>query len=274
MAGDPVDCYARHGPLTDPGPHSGALDGLPVGVGPLVDTVQGLLIHDAGLHLYGLTVADFAGASRATRPVSERLAAALGRGALTDRRPPVERIFGTCRDYALLLTAFLRHQGVPARVRCGFARYFRPGFHEDHWICEHWLAGDRRWARADAQMDAAHRARLGIDWDITDLPDGMFLTAGEAWRLVRTGAADPAGFGHGSVGGEWFIRVNLARDLLALGKQEVSDWDSWRDAAPASPRLDDGARSWCDAVAVAGGQVDRNPDAVTTGAGRMEPFWR
>ena len=37
-------------------------------------------------------------------------------------------------------------------------------------------------------------------------------------------------FGHGDGTGEWFVRVNLARDWLSLGKREVSPWDTWRDA--------------------------------------------
>lgn len=248
---DDLKPYTAHGPWTDPGPHVAKLDGLPDDVTALVETVQRLLIHDSGLQLYGLTAADFAGASRATRPVAERLAV-LGPGPLTETRAPADRIFGTCRDYALMLASFLRHKGVPARVRCGFARYFRAGQYADHWICERWLPAGRRWARADAQLDAAHRAALGIDFDIADLPAGAFLTAGEAWRLMRTGAAEASAFGHGEARGAWFMRVNLARDLLAVSGHEVSDWDRWRDTPAEDRNLDDGALAWCDAAAAAG----------------------
>jgi len=266
MTGAPHD-YAIHGPWTDPGPHAEALDALPAGTGPLVETVQGLLIHDAGLHLYGLTAADFAEASRATRPVSERLAEARAGGSLTSPRAPRDRAFGTCRDYALLLTAFLRHRGVPARVRCGFASYFRAEGHADHWICEYRTAGDR-WARADAQLDGPHRRELGIGFDILDMPDGAFLTAGEAWRQVRAGAADPAAFGHGDACGEWFMQVNLARDLLALGKQEVSDWDFWRAVPAARRELDAAARAWCDEIADRAARVD-----TARAASILKPYW-
>lgn len=277
MAGDPQRWYADHGPLTDPGPHAAALDDLPDTVGALMETVQGLLIHDAGLHLYGLSPDDFRTASRETRPVSERLATALARGRPSEARAPLDRIFGTCRDYALMLTAFLRHKGVPARVRCGFATYFRAGFHADHWVCEHWLARDRRWARADAQLDMPHRTHLGIALDIADLPEDAFLTAGEAWRRLRSGAAAPASFGHGAAAGAWFVQVNLARDLLALTRREVSTWDGWRDAPAGSRPLDDAARTWCDAVAAATGKLDATPDGIDAlraiAAARLRPFW-
>jgi len=277
MTADSQRWYASHGPLTDPGPELETLDALPNSIEALVETVQGLLIHDAGLHLYGLTTDDFAGASRETRPVSERLRM-LARVPLSGTRVPADRIFGTCRDYALMLAAFLRHLGVPARVRCGFAAYLDAGRWPDHWVCEYWRADDRRWAFADAQLDEPHRAHLDIDFNPADLPDGAFRTAGEAWRLVRIAAADPSSFGHGTACGEWFMRINLARDLLALGKREVSEWDRWRDAPPESHPLDDVARSWCDAVAAAADGVDRDlgtvlspPPGVAT---RLAPFWR
>jgi hypothetical protein len=264
--------YASHGPWTDPGPHSAAIDALPTGVGSVVETVQGLLIHDAGLQLYGLGKDDFAGASRETRPVAERLAAALSAGPLSQARAPRDRAFGTCRDYALMTTALLRHRGVPARVRCGFATYFRSVPFADHWICERWT-GDR-WARTDAQLDAPHQASLAIGFDPSDMPNGAFLTAGEAWTLVHGGAADPADFGLGEARGEWCLRINLARDLLALGKHEVSPWDGWRAVRPEIRPLDADARAWCDAVAEAAAAVDRDPEPLAALAERCPaPFW-
>ncbi len=70
MIGVPADRYRRQGPLTDPGTYSAALDRLPEDAGSLIEIVQGLMIHDASLHLYGLSIADFANASRSTRPRS------------------------------------------------------------------------------------------------------------------------------------------------------------------------------------------------------------
>ena len=36
-------------------------------------------------------------------------------------RPSELRLVGNCRDYALLISAFLKELGVPARARCGCA---------------------------------------------------------------------------------------------------------------------------------------------------------
>ncbi|WP_456781864.1 transglutaminase domain-containing protein [Bradyrhizobium sp. USDA 3315] len=38
----------------------------------------------------------------------------------------------TCRDFSLMLCSVLRHHGVPARIRCGFGRYFAPHPFHDH----------------------------------------------------------------------------------------------------------------------------------------------
>lgn len=39
---------------------------------------------------------------------------------LTEERAFTDRVVGTCRHFAVLAGAFLRHQGISARVRCGF----------------------------------------------------------------------------------------------------------------------------------------------------------
>ena len=72
------------------------------------------------------------------------------------------------------------------------------GPYEDHWVCEYGARGETRWGRADAQFDRLQRH--GSRFDCADLPGDAFVTAGRAWRLVRTGAAAPDMFGHGDAG--------------------------------------------------------------------------
>lgn len=169
-----------------PGRHAPALDALPDDVGTLAEVVRGLLIHGSWLHLYGLVPDDMPVRSRETLPVAQRLDALLAgsTGPLWQERPPRLRAVATCRDYALMLCAFLRQKGVPARVRCGFAQYFKADHHEDHWVCEYWDGDETRWAVADAQLDAEHRAHL------------YSLIYRRAWPalMARLGRArDPAG---------------------------------------------------------------------------------
>ncbi|BCA04717.1 hypothetical protein ACVJGC_008070 [Bradyrhizobium diazoefficiens] len=48
------------------------------------------------------------------------------------------------------------------------------------------------------------------------------------------------------------MRVNLARDLLALARIETSAWDNWRAAREPLRVLDDAALSQCDGIAQRG----------------------
>ncbi len=164
-----------------------------------------------------------------------------------------------------MLCGLLRHRGVPARVRCGFAAYFRAGPWEDHWICEYWLQGERRWRQVDAQLDDVLTKHLGIGFDPTDLPADMFLSAGDAWLRCRSGQADAAGFGHGTARGMWFIRVNVIRDHLVLNGSEVSAWDSWRNASAGHQLLAEDEQRATDAIATQPTQAARNDRAALDG---------
>jgi hypothetical protein len=246
--------YSHHGALSDPGGCASLFDGLPCDVAGLCAAVQGVLLHDYfGGELYGPPPPTFAEHSRATLPIAERLDAITARDdAPLDRaRRPFDRCVGTCRDFALMLCAMLRHRGVPARVRCGFANYFGGPRWEDHWVCEHWVAAEERWALADPQLDDAHRRHLGIGFDTADMPRDRFLLAWQAWRACRDGA-DPAQFGHGDDTGLWFVEVNLVRDFYALQKRETSPWDAWRCSTPRSRVLDEGRLARGDRMAALG----------------------
>lgn len=208
--------------------------------------------------------------SRETLPLAARLKQIgdADAGPLMIGRATDKRAVGTCRDYALMFCGMLRHQGVPARVRCGFAAYFRKDW-EDHWICEYWRGG--RWHRADAQLDKIIAPRLGIAFNLADLPAEMFITAGEAWRRCRSGEADPAAFGHGeAAAGLWFVRVNVVRDHHSMNGRETSDWDTWRQATAAHRVLSEAECVRADGIAA---HPEAPPKALPD-AGLMPPWLR
>lgn len=275
-----LEFYRRHGALSDPGRHNEALRDLNGRPATLAAIVQGLLIHGDSLDLYGLDDADFPDSSRTTLPIAQRLDAILDVNAslLTTPRTPAQRSVGTCRDDALMLCALLRATSTPARVRCGFATYFEPDRYEDHWVCEYWDTGGKRWALADAQLDAAHCRHLDIAFDTNDLPAGAFVNAAEAWKLFASGAVDGEAFGHGDATGAWFLRVNLERDLQALRKRETSGWDSWRTAPTATRIVDDASAARCDGLAATIAMVDREFRRFEKDAAALcaddRPFWQ
>jgi hypothetical protein len=203
-------------------------EGLPRGLSALRDVVQGLMVHDFWAKRYGLTLTADREQELQIRSVSQKLRRILE---LEDRpliepRPLEKRLVGNCRDFSVVLCAMLRHQGVPARARCGFAKYFEPNHFEDHWVCECWQ-GPGRWVMVDAQLDALQRETLGVRFDPLDVPDDQFLTGGKAWEMCRKGEANPDTFGIFDLHGLWFVRGDLIRDFASLNKMELLPWDSW-----------------------------------------------
>ncbi len=69
---------------------------------------------------------------------------------LATERVVRDRVQGCCRDHTLLAVAALRHHGVAARGRVGFATYLSPTWNYDHVIVEAWLGG--RWRRFDPEF--------------------------------------------------------------------------------------------------------------------------
>jgi hypothetical protein len=221
--------FATQGRLTAPGQHAALLDPLPRDIGALCRVVQGLMIHIFWADQYGLQLDDARRAEVQLRSVARQLArmAELDPRPLAEPREPAQRLVGNCRDFSTMLAAMLRHHGVPARARCGFARYFHRDQYEDHWVCEHWNADERRWVLVDAQLDAHQVGVLGLDFSPLDVPRSQFVTGGQAWALCRAGQADPDSFGVADLRGLWFIRGDLGRDVAALNKVELLPWDCW-----------------------------------------------
>jgi hypothetical protein len=200
---------------------------LPTEISELVQVVQGLLLHIFWAERYGEALSEARKREVQLRPVAAKLARIheLDDRPLGEPRPLEKRLVGNCRDFSVTLCAMLRHQGVPARARCGFATYFVPDHYEDHWICEYWQADERCWVMVDAQLDAFQREALGIAFDPLEVPPGQFVTGGEAWLMCRAGEADPDMFGIFDMHGIWFVRADLIRDFLSLNKVEILPWD-------------------------------------------------
>jgi hypothetical protein len=238
------------------------LDGLPDDIAGLAAVAHGLLIHEHMAHGYGMTLSEADRASVHIRRVEDLLAQVIARDSRPLRIPrePAARVPVNCRHFTVLMTAMLRAQGTPARARCGFGGYFTPGRFEDHWVCEYWHAAEQRWTLVDAQVDDRQRTWFGIDFDVTDLPDGRFLTGGQAWARYRSGDADPSMFGLTMVNeaGDWWIASNLMRDAAALRNVEVLPWDRWS----AMPGPDDPISSDLAALFDRLAGLTRDPDAT------------
>jgi hypothetical protein len=221
--------FSAHGRMTDPGALASLFTNLPVTIAGLVKLVQGLTIHGRWLERYGLRLPPGRMDELQLRSIERRLARTLELDPrpLTEPRPPQDRLVGNCRDFSLLLVSILRHQGVPARARCGFACYFLPGRFEDHWVAEYWDRKSSRWILVDAQLDSLQRELLNIGFDPLDVPRDQFISGGRAWQMCRFEGRDPGTFGIFDMHGMGFVRGNLVRDLASLNKMELLPWDCW-----------------------------------------------
>jgi hypothetical protein len=221
--------YASQSIITDPGEYQDRYDTLPDDMPALCRTVQGLLLHLHWAERYGINLPDARKTEVKIRKATRQMARILelDDSPLTTVRPLDKKLVGTCRDYAALLTSFLRYKGIPARMRVGFATYFSPGHLEDHYLCQYWNEAASRWIIVDAQLDAFQRQELNIKFDPCDVPEGLFRPAGKAWQTCREGKADPDAFGIFNLRGLWFIGCDLVFDMLALNKIESQPWDLW-----------------------------------------------
>jgi hypothetical protein len=234
MADKPMlDYYRNHSPWTDPGQQAAMLRDLANDIPSIVAAVQGCLIHGGLLWLYRLqpVPAREGGAGIRRTEALLRRVAALDAAPLGTSRPAERRLVVNCRQFAVLTCAILRHQGVSARARAGYALYtWGRGMYENHWICEYYRPGEARWAQVDAQLDRQQKELMRIDWDTLDLPTDKFVSAGEGWRRYREGAVDIGAFGLGGRDGwnalGWgMVMPNVTCDAMALNKTELLPWD-------------------------------------------------
>jgi hypothetical protein len=137
----PLSYYRVPEGITRLGKHAEFVDWLTDDVRAICQVVQGILVHDNWLERYGIGLDPeqvYDSDSIYMEALLDR-AVALDSRSLAIARSPERRVIGCCREFATLFCAILRHKGIPARSRCGFATYFAdPGTYEDHWICEYW----------------------------------------------------------------------------------------------------------------------------------------
>lgn len=229
MTSDALDYWATPGRFT-------TLDGtdIPIrsDIAEVVDVVQGLLIYDLVAEpFYGVELSPAQADTIHERHVDRLLAAArtIDDRPLDQARPPASRTGARCHVFTRTTVALLRAAGTPARARCGFGAYFRPGWFEDHWVAEYWDAGAARWRMVDAQLDETWRERIGFTGDPLDVTPNEFLTGGHAWQAWRRGELDAGRCGLSAIDefGSFWIAGNLRLDLASLNKVEMNPWDVW-----------------------------------------------
>jgi hypothetical protein len=221
--------WVEPGVMTDAGKYRELIAEVPADAAGVARVVQGLMIHEFWADAYGVTLPEEDRDRVNLRRADQVLEAIVSRDdrPLDVAREPAERIATNCRGFSVMAVALFRAHGVPARARCGFGAYFKPGWYEDHWVAEYFDGG--RWKLLDAQIDELQRDIVKPDFDLTDVPRDRFVIAGDAWRRTRDGELDPDRFGLTVLNeaGAWWIAANLMRDAAALDGLELLCWDIW-----------------------------------------------
>jgi hypothetical protein len=273
-----LDYYQEPEGITRIKKHLGFVRWLTNDVRAICRVVQGILVHDNWLHHYGINLRPEQIYDQNSWRMEDLLnkAVELDKRSLAIARSPEKRVIGCCREFATLLCAILRHKGIPARSRCGFATYLaNPGYYEDHWICEYWDSDEERWVRVDPQIDPFQQSLLSADFSPMDVPESRFLVAGQAWKQCRAQESDPERFGIAcsprqfglkTLYGLWFVRGNLLRDFAALNKVETVPfllrlgkgltWDAWRLVVAKEEDLSQSDYALLDAIA----ELSLDPD--------------
>lgn len=198
----------------------------------VVEIVQSLLIYDVvASPFYGVELAAAQLEAIHERDTQRVLALAreLDPRPFDQPRPPADRVGARCHAYSRVTVAFLRAAGIPARARCGFGAYFRPGWLEDHWVAEYWDESHRNWRMVEAQLDATWRSAIDFKGDPLHITPAEFVTAGLAWQAWRRGELDASRCGLSGIdehGAHW-IAGNLRLDFASLNKVEMLPWDVW-----------------------------------------------
>lgn len=215
-----LEYYKGHSVITNPGRYAYLYDTLPETIPQLCQVVQELLLHLFHANRYGVKLSVQRKEEASLREVEDILQRAmeLCNHPLIQPRDPKNRVISICRDYAVLLCSFLRHKGIPARVRVGFATYFGSELHQPHWICEYWCQNRKDWVIVDAQLDDIQARYYEIDFDPFNVPADKFLYAGKEYELFHKDSDD-------SFVMKRSLKISLIQDLSALNKMEVEIWD-------------------------------------------------
>jgi hypothetical protein len=210
--------YTRQTRYSDPRAHAPLFDALPDDPGGIGEVIRNIVVHyrASGIPFPPdrLTEIDSRWADRLLDADRLRFDTPLA-----EPRPPEQRIVGCCRDFTLLTVSALRHKGIPARSRIGFADYLDPHWHYDHVVAEYWDGA--RWVATDTQIDVAD-VRLAA---------GGLRPASQVWSSYRRGEIDVNQFGVDpgldDVRGDWFVRNYVITELAHRHGDELLLWDLW-----------------------------------------------
>jgi hypothetical protein len=254
MSNEHLDQFRHFSMYTDPGEYGFLYDELPTTLDGINKIVHTQLIHPAAVR-FGVKFTKEQEKDEELLTISKILAKLQERApiGLSMNRRMEQRVVNNCRGHALLMASMLKVQGVPARLRCGFAPYLLDGFSCDHTVLEAWMEG--RWRLMDADATNEFVRNRGYSFDVYDMSREMFDFGWQAWQQVRQNIHPIERYGiPGGRSGWPFLQTALIRDMLALFGEEVMVWT----CPPFKNLYDDKVQSTLDKVARLMAAPDQN----------------
>lgn len=212
-----LDFYRQYSSNTVPGKFKYHYNNLPRDLNELCLLIKQQLIHPTRINNYpelvGMKCEDEKIYS--VKEMLEELVKRNSKGLIPERAPK-ERLRLSCRFHSLLLASILKTQGIPVRVRVGFASYLSPpGLNKscDHWICEVWNIQENRWIFVDPDL-------CKVDFERNE-----FELAGDVWLKIKNTNENPDRYGVVQWWGKEYIKANVLHDFSCVLSNELIYWE-------------------------------------------------
>jgi hypothetical protein len=209
-----IGFYRQYGFYTNPGEYEPMYANLPDSLTEICKLIKSQLIHPiTDLPKYRDLIPQNRSYEDLKYPTVRTILAGLKTynpdGLIIDRKP-ADRLVVSCRYHAILLASILKHRGIPARVRYGFALYLYPEYHIYHVVCEVWNSNEKRWMLIDPDLQTIY------------LSPQQFEFAGDAWTKNQQGKLDPMTYGVPNWWGSHPILDVLCHDFASVLGNEHS----------------------------------------------------
>jgi hypothetical protein len=204
--------YLTQTKFTDPLNFGKYFDEIQGTIKEICELIRQQLIHPTLIHKFPGIAYDkntqTAMEPHTVHKLMEELIGKDSRGFINDRTSE-NRLILSCRGYSILLVSILRHKGIPARSRSGFAPFVtNDGKLNDTWICESWDDETQRW----------------LSWSpvfiINNFPKRLFHYPADVYLNYFNNSIDIVKYGAGEHRGMYYVMKNLIVDMLCVTTNE------------------------------------------------------
>lgn len=213
--------YREFSAYTDPGEYAHLYDGLPESHRALCDIVEAQLVHPVEIRSNEIEVPEGREYEDTVYVnVAEMLGALVKHnpdGFIRNRRFE-DKLYVACVHHAMLYASIMKHRGVPARLRAGFAPYIGEslgidGLHTGHAVTEVWDESKKQWILIDP------------DLKMVDFERKRFESPANVWLAYRSGRVEIDETYRSYRGHGYFALMHmLCLDLRFILNNEISYW--------------------------------------------------